>query len=256
MQPKKVLTIFHTTDIHNKLNNEKLKKIKDLLSNCDTDFLLVDSGDFLLGGNIIFSPFEPVIKKINELSYTAAAIGNREFNYFRPIFYNRLKKINTYLLAANLIDLKFKKNNQKIKKNLHLNLNGIKICVIGLTKPQYPEKHFWEFITGFRFPNYFDSIDSIIKEYYKISDLFLILSHLGLNDDLRLAEFFKTNYSNILNKFIILGGHDHKEFFDNSFIPIIHTEPYLKKITKLELIFIDNKNSFLLDTIILDRINL
>lgn len=256
MQTKKVLTIFHTTDIHSKLNNEKLEKIKNLLSNCDTDFLLVDSGDMLLGGNIIFSPFEPVIKKINELNYTAIAIGNREFNYFRSIFYNRLKKVNTYLLAANLIDLRFKKNNQKIKKKLYLEFNGIKICLIGLTKPQYPEKHFWELITGFRFSNYFDSVSYIIKDYYKISDLFLILSHLGLANDMKLAEFLQKNYSHILNKFIILGGHDHKEFFDNSFVPIVHTEPYLKKITKLELIFSNNKNSFLLDTVLIDRINL
>jgi 2',3'-cyclic-nucleotide 2'-phosphodiesterase (5'-nucleotidase family) len=256
MKTKKVLTIFHTTDIHNKLNGNKLKKIKDLLSSCDTEFLLLDSGDFLLGGNIIFSPFEPVINKISELNYTAIAIGNREFNYFRSVFYNRLKKINTYLLASNLIDLRFKKNNEKIKKNLYLVSNDIRICIIGLTKPQYNEKHFWEFVTGFRFLNFYDSVSKIVKDYYKITDIFIILSHLGITDDINLAKFLKENYYNIINRFLILGGHDHKEFFDDSFIPIIHTEPYLKKITKIELFFIDNKNHYDLDSIFLSRIDL
>lgn len=256
MKLKKVLTIFHTSDIHNKINNNKLQKIKELLSDCDTEFLLLDSGDFLLGGNIIFSPFEPIIKKINELNYTAISIGNREFNYFRSVFYKRLQKINTHLLACNLIDLRLKKNNEKIKKNIYLVFNNIRVCIIGLTKPQYPEKHFWEFITGFRFANYCNSVNNIIKNYYKITDIFLILSHLGINDDIKLSKFLKENYSNILNRFLILGGHDHKEFFDDSFVPIIHTEPFLKKLTKIELIFIDNKNHFDLETIILNRINL
>ncbi|MCS6955780.1 MAG: metallophosphoesterase, partial [Candidatus Calescibacterium sp.] len=236
---KIVLSVFHTSDIHGKFNSKKVNKIKDLLDKCDISKILVDSGDILKGGNVLFYPFEKTFKYIDELKYTAICLGNREFNYFRPVFYSRLRKYP--FLACNVIDKFFKE--QKINPSLHLVVDSIRLTIVGVTKPQYPPDSFWEKLTSFRFERTLDSISKQIELYYKITDLFIILSHLGIRDDLVLAEFIFNNYTNITSKCLILGGHDHRDFFSDDFIPVIHTSPFLQRLTHLELFFNVNKNS-------------
>ncbi len=248
----KVLSIFHTSDIHGKFTKDKLIKIREILNECDTPKILVDSGDILKGGNIFFFPIEKTFYYINQLKYTAICMGNREFNYFRIILYSRLKKYP--FLACNLID---KLNSNKyINSSLHLIINNFRITIIGLTKPQYPINSLWEKITAFRFEDNLQSVKNQIEKYYKITDLFIILSHLGIQSDIQLSENLYKEYPNLINKILILGGHDHKEFYSDQNIPIIHTEPYLKNLTHLELVFRTNLQKKFLQDIILRKIPL
>lgn len=248
----KVFTIFHTTDIHGNFNQSKVKKLQDLLKNCDTPKILVDSGDILKGGNILFYPVENTFKYIKLLNYTAICLGNREFNYIRPVFYSRLKKFP--FIACNLIDKKLK--NQIIQPSVHIVIEWLRITIIGITKPQYKPDHFWEKVTNFRFEYVNNSVKKEIEKYYKITDVFIILSHLGIDDDMLLADYIFNEFSNIRNKIIILGGHDHKEFFDDKKIPIIHSHPFLQKITTLELFFKVNKNNKILETMEISKVEL
>jgi 2',3'-cyclic-nucleotide 2'-phosphodiesterase (5'-nucleotidase family) len=155
-----------------------------------------------------------------------------------------------------LVD-KFSKG-KKIEPALHFvfknsDEDSLRITIIGFTKTQYPEKSFWTSLTGFVFRDIFKSLDEQFQKYYKITDLFIILSHLGIEDDKLLAKYI---YDNYLDKyFIILGGHEHKEFFDDEFVPLIHTPPFLEKITKIELIFKGSKEK-ILENVFLHRIDL
>lgn len=248
----RTLTIFYTSDIHGKFNDYKIEKIQGLIKNCDTPKILVDGGDILKGGNVIFYPIESTFKYIEKLKYTAICMGNREFNYFRIILYNRIKKYP--FLACNVVDKLLK--NQIIKPALHIIIDIFRITIIGITKPQYKVGSFWEKITGFRFEDTFLSIKNQIEKYYKITDLFVILSHLGIKDDNILSKFLFENYKNILYKFLILGGHDHQDYHSDQFVPIIHNEPFLKSITQLELVFIVKNNQKYLDNITLSKVNL
>lgn len=247
-----VFSIFHTTDIHGRFSKEKVYKIKDILADCDTKRVLVDSGDILKGGNILFYPFENTFRYIDNLKYTAICLGNREFNYFRSVLYSRLNKYP--FIACNIVDKRLR--TQKILPSIHMVIDFFRITIIGLTKPQYEQGSFWEVITGFSFVNIFDCITEQIEKYYKLTDLFIILSHLGIEGDLKLGEFIAMNYSNIMERFIVLGGHDHKEFFSDKFVPILHTKPHLSSISRIEFIFKCNKSHKIVGDIILERIDL
>lgn len=249
---KFILSIFHTSDIHGKFNKKKIEKIKEILNQCDTPKVLVDSGDILKGGNILFYPVENTFKYIEDLKYTAICMGNREFNYFRFIFYRRLKRYP--FLACNLVDVFLKK--QSIIPAMHLVIDRIRVTFVGLTRPQYPPDSLWEKFTGFRFENAINSLQKQVEMYYKITDLFIILSHLGIEDDLILARAIFENYRNMVNRFLVLGGHDHKDFFSDQFIPVIHTAPFLSKLTHLELFFSVNKNSKELESMVVSKIEL
>ena len=76
------ITIYHTNDLHGNIkavynNMGGLKQIKAMLSNQETNGLLVDGGDFLDQSNSIAQQKE-VIHTMNAMGYHAAAIGNHE----------------------------------------------------------------------------------------------------------------------------------------------------------------------------------
>lgn len=248
----RVLTIFYTSDIHGKFDDHKVQKIWKLLEDCDTPKILLDGGDILKGGNIIFYPIEKTFHYIEKLKYTAICMGNREFNYFRRLLYGRIKKYP--FLACNLTD-KITKNS-RITPSLHLIIDIFRITILGLTKNQYPPDSLWEKITKFRFEEPFTSIKKQVDKYRKLTDIFIILSHLGIKDDLELAEKLFQNYLKIVNKFLILGGHDHQDYYNDQFIPIIHGEPFLKSIKKIELFFKINNSQRELNDIFLEKIEL
>lgn len=252
----RVLTIFYTSDIHGKFDDQKVQKIQELIKDCDTPKILLDGGDILKGGNIIFYPVEKTFHYIEKLKYTAICMGNREFNYFRRVLYGRVRKYP--FLACNLTDKLAKKSKvtSEITQALHMVIDIFRITIVGLTKPQYPLHSFWEKITKFKFEDAFESVRKQIDNYRKLSDIFIILSHLGIEGDLELARNLFENYPKLVNKFIILGGHDHKEYHNDQFIPIIHNEPFLKSITKIELSFnVDNSQKNLVN-ILLEKIEL
>ncbi|MFN3995678.1 MAG: metallophosphoesterase [bacterium] len=248
----RVLTIFYTSDVHGRFDDQKVKKIQELIKECDTPKILLDGGDILKGGNVIFYPIEKTFHYIEKLKYTAICMGNREFNYFRKVLYSRIKKYP--FLACNLTDKLTK--NPKITPALHVIIDIFRVTILGLTKPQYPPDNLWEKITKFRFENTFLSVEKQIDNYRKISDIFIILSHLGIEDDLELAKNLFQSYPEIVNKFIILGGHDHQEYHNDQFLPIIHNEPFLKSIAKIELSFNVNNSQKNLVNVMLERIKL
>ncbi len=166
--------------------------------------LLFDSGDSLLGSNTVFRCHEPIAELMNEADYTAQAMGNREFNYLRRVMAMREKTRNFPLLCCNLTDLRCgcRYWQQVLEIPAGSYGNSVPLIVTGATPVQYPPRHFWEKVFGFRFSDPLEAVPEVIAESVARGARVIVLSHLGLDMDRKLAEVLPEGS-------LIIGGHSH-----------------------------------------------
>ncbi len=166
--------------------------------------LLFDSGDSLLGSNTVFRCHEPIAELMNEADYTAQAMGNREFNYLRRVMAMREKTRNFPLLCCNLTDLRCgcRYWQQVLEIPAGSYGNSVPLIVTGATPVQYPPGHFWEKVFGFRFSDPLEAVPEVIAESVARGARVIVLSHLGLDMDRKLAEVLPEGS-------LIIGGHSH-----------------------------------------------
>lgn len=101
--------------------------------------LLVDAGDMLQGNPIAYvaarvdsSMPNPVMLAMNAIQYTAAAVGNHEFNYGLPALERAMRQSTFPLLAANVFTPDGK---QRFQGWAVATRNGVKIAIVGATTP-------------------------------------------------------------------------------------------------------------------------
>ena len=199
------MQIFYTNDMHNRL---KALDWLEALSPHWTDGeppLLLDGGDAIGGSNTAFRLDEPALQRMRKLGFRAMAMGNREFHYFRWVQRWRECERGFPILAANLHDLR--SAHQPWRPHLVIDRpaasDGLKkVALIGLTPVQFPHRHFWEKVTGFRFDPPKDTLAQYLPELEQQCDLVIVMSHLGLEHDRVLAREFPSLR-------LILGAHCH-----------------------------------------------
>lgn len=75
------ITIFHTSDMHNKLTPAQAEVLHTLKS-ANPGSLMFDSGDAIWAGNVFWRPGgEPILDMMNAVPYDALCMGNREFHF-------------------------------------------------------------------------------------------------------------------------------------------------------------------------------
>lgn len=190
------LVIYHTNDLHGQADS--FARLGKKIADAD---LVFDAGDALRGSNSIFYPREPVLELMNQFGYTAMCLGNREFHYFRSVIIQRVKSVNFPILTANLVDRR-KILDKWLTPCLTKEIKGLKIKVIGLTIPNYFEGHWVEKINGMFFVPAIQRAKEIVKEIDDGSSLIIVLSHLGLEEDKKLAQELP-----VID--LIIGGHSH-----------------------------------------------
>jgi 5'-nucleotidase / UDP-sugar diphosphatase len=202
------IVFLHTNDHHFDINlhNELSAKIAEIRNTYDNVYLF-DAGDVMVrhpnrwieNGTPREDPewyYERALKIINaknELQYDAMTLGNHEFDYIQDYTLNALQAADFPLLSSNVevTTTKFP------KPDSHLMLQtsgGYKIAVLGLSVTSGSKD-------GIRQHDIFDTA----RQYMFLrneSTIFVALTHIGLANDVRLAEEF-----NQLD--VIIGGHSH-----------------------------------------------
>lgn len=159
--------------------------------------LLLAAGD-MIQGNPWANLFEgkSTIEVMNALQFSAMVLGNHEFDFGQEVLQKRLDEARFPLLAANVRGL------PGIRPYVIQELAGLKIAIIGLVTKNTPTATHPKNVKGLGFISPIDSAKQVLKELDPKPDLVIVLSHLGLPADRRLAKALKGIQ-------VIVGGHTH-----------------------------------------------
>lgn len=229
--------IFAVNDMHATIDNfPKLAFIVDSLRVIYPDMLLVAAGDNQTGNPVNDQYPEkgfPMIELMNAAGFDLSAVGNHEFDSSPEGFRNLTQKANFGFICANLSA--GPSNDIRIEPYKIITLpNGLKLAFLGLlqiNQNDIPDSH-PDNMKGFAFRPPFDAA----REYLWLkdkSDIFIALTHLGFENDVRLAETMPEGID------LIIGGHSHtrvgKEQIHNG-IMITQAENKLKYGTLIRLV--------------------
>lgn len=228
---KNTVTIMHTNDMHGRFGTKALglAHIKTL-KNQINPLLMVDGGDAFQG-----LPISNVDKGagmaqiMNAVGYDAMVVGNHEFDFGTAVALGKEEGFGQILdfplLSVNTIyteDQKqvFKASEMIEKPNSHSTLiekQGYKIAVMGATTPETQTKTHPKNIEGISWKDPIPMvIEEMTKDAYKDADIFVVLTHLGIDNETKvawrsdtLAKTLSENAQTKDKKILIVDGHSH-----------------------------------------------
>jgi 2',3'-cyclic-nucleotide 2'-phosphodiesterase (5'-nucleotidase family) len=191
------LKVLHVNDIHSRF--EELARIASVIEELrDKNTVVLDAGD-----NADFARLETEGTHgrissaiLDKMGFTARAFGNNEGFAGLPNTRALAETSLTPVITCNMYDLKGGKLDF-LKDALDLNIAGVRILIIGVTGSVNVFYHLF----GIHVKEPEEEIRRVLAE--KTShDLVIVLSHLGLNADRKLA-------SGNPDIDVIIGGHSH-----------------------------------------------
>ncbi|MFD4639137.1 bifunctional metallophosphatase/5'-nucleotidase [Lentzea sp. NPDC058436] len=247
------LTVMGSTDLHGNLFNWDyyrdrefddyahddvgLAKISTLVNDVRSDVgrhrtLLLDAGDTIQGTPLAYyyAKVEPITRgphvhpmaaAMNAIGYTAAALGNHEFNYGLQVLRTFERQLEFPLLAANALDVEtglpaFEP--YVVKTVWRTGGPPLRVGILGLTNPGiavWDREHVDGVLT---FPGLVEQALHWVPEIRRQSDLVIVVAHSGADLSSSLGDQvpFPENCSELLAETVpgidaILVGHAHVE---------------------------------------------
>lgn len=219
----RAVTILHTNDTHGHLlpfsypeslnNSEERVKIPisdniggiarratlvhRIENEVGGEVLLLDAGDVMDGTAFSIEYMgEADFAAMSAAKYDAFTPGNHEFSTSLDQFWKNVKTATFPILAANVIDKKSKK--LVLPDHKIFDIHGVKIAVFGLTLPN----EYRAAKDGLGFLDPYEVATELAPRLKKQADVVIALTHLGLENDIRLAE-------EVPAIDVIVGGHSH-----------------------------------------------
>jgi len=170
----------------------------------DKNVFLLSAGD-VFQGTMFFNFFKGIadFECMNLAGYDAMCPGNHEFDEGPEWLLESLKKTKFEIVNCNIVFGKsYKDAPKKIKPYIIREINGLKIAVIGvLTKELFSLVNVKN-LKDIKVNDPVEAITPIVKKLRPEVDMILVLSHMGLKEDLELAEL-------VSGIDLIVGGHSH-----------------------------------------------
>jgi 2',3'-cyclic-nucleotide 2'-phosphodiesterase (5'-nucleotidase family) len=145
---------------------------------CET--LLVDGGDLFQGSLISNLAFgRPVVEYYNRMGYTAAAVGNHEFDWGQDSLKARMREAKFAFLGAN-VRLPDGKDAPWIRDDTLVAIGNIKVGIIGIASVETRRTSFEWNVRGLRF----DTAAVIVDEHARRlrargADAIVVIAHEG-----------------------------------------------------------------------------
>jgi 2',3'-cyclic-nucleotide 2'-phosphodiesterase (5'-nucleotidase family) len=231
-----MIRLYHTSDLHD--HRGFAPRLSDLRARAPG--LLFDCGDSLRGSQTVYHSREPIIAEMDEAGYDAQAIGNREFHYLYRALRARASRMRRPLVCTNLLDTRGRA--LPFVRELVMNVDGVRLHILGALIMQYRAGSPWERVFGWRFLNPWDAIGEYAASVPR-GDFLLVLSHIGLKLDRELAV-------RVPRIDLILGGHSHDTLFAPEYtgaVPIVHAGPYGQYVSRTELRYDAAASRFAID---------
>lgn len=198
--------IYHTNDLHSHFENwplikEYLLNQKALHKRQGEEVFLFDIGDFADR----WHPYtegtmgKGNVELLNEVGYNAVTIGNNEGITLPHDGLDTLYADAEFdVIAANLYKPGHIRPEWSIPSKIYETKNGTKIGVTGVTT--YYRKLYE--LLGWELAEPFTELEIQLNRLKKEADIIIVLSHLGIHDDEKIASQFPFVD-------LILGGHTH-----------------------------------------------
>lgn len=203
---KEKIYIYHTNDLHSdfrfwpRINAALLKRRAQHERNGDSVFIF-DVGDAADRAHPLIEATagQAVTQLFNEAQYDAVTIGNNEGTTYSKDALNRLyREAKFSVLLTNIVDKETGRCPSWAEKYKIMETKfGAKIGVFALTEPIYEA---YEGL-GWTAKNPLQATEKFMEHHQHEADFWIVLSHLGLEEDQRLAERFPLA--------LILGAHTH-----------------------------------------------
>lgn len=234
------VTVFHTSDMHNKLTPELTERLHDL-KQAHPDSLMLDSGDAIWSGNIFWRPGgEPVLDLMSSVPYDAMCMGNREFHFLSAGLFNKTSRAKFPVLSANLraatqlrltTDSLSSEERAGVRSFTTFNCDGIRVTILGLSVPCITERMLVKKLSDHYFAQPSEAAAEIVSTLRKECDVLIAITHIGIKQDRELAEA-------VPGIDVILGGHTHtiteqpERVGDTA---ILHSGMYAHYVRKVEI---------------------
>ena len=205
----------------------------------DPGLLLLAAGDNRTGNPYVDNgnrPGIPMVTLMNHIGFDLSTFGNHEFDSGPAALRDYVNAADFEFVCANIFTTDTQGINVKPYKIFER--NGVRIGVLGLVQigdnglpDAHPDK-----CQGLRFASPFDTA-ACYKHLRAHCDVLIILTHLGFEDDIKLARLFPEADA-------IVGGHSHtrveKGHIENGVL-ITQSENKLKYLTRLTFDVEDGK---------------
>ncbi|MBP2257329.1 bifunctional metallophosphatase/5'-nucleotidase [Virgibacillus alimentarius] len=203
---KERIYMYYTNDLHSNFKqwprvagyfkNEKAKREAEHQS-C----WIIDIGDHLDRVHPIAEAFKGKanVQLMNDAGYDIVTLGNNEgITLAHEDLFHLYDKANFQVVCSNLKSMRSLEP-EWLQPTVHLqSVKGVKIGVIGLTAPF---NAFYNLL-DWHVEAPFHTLEKYINELEQVSDIIILLSHLGLNEDQEIARRFSAID-------VIIGGHTH-----------------------------------------------
>ena len=243
------IIILHTNDMHGRIDqfpalSALIKEIKSKHKNV----ILVTAGDLFSGNPIVDKYPEkgfPMIDLMNNLQFDATTLGNHEFDYGPKALAKRINEASFPFVVSNMksVFTEF----PTLKPWIILKKEKTKILILGITQVDnngHPDTR-PENCKDFRFTPGLEKM----KEFSSISkngDIFIVLSHMGFEEDSILATMRPE-----INA--IIGGHSHTTLpvgRNINGVLIAQAGYYVKYLGKMTILLEKNKVISIKDTLL------
>ncbi|MDW8289454.1 MAG: bifunctional UDP-sugar hydrolase/5'-nucleotidase [Armatimonadota bacterium] len=170
---------------------------------------LVDTGDFHDGTAFsIEHRGQADVAVMNAIGYTIATHGNHEFNNTRAQWQQLVQMAQFPIVCANVLDASTKQ--PLLKPYEILRVEGARVAVFGLVTEStrgYPATR-----EGIEITDALETARQLVPQLREQADLVVLLSHLGYENDVRLAR-------EVPGIDVIIGGHSHTRLAKPEFVP-------------------------------------
>jgi 5'-nucleotidase len=200
-----VIAVVSVNDIHSAIDlMPQFAAMLDSLRGIYPDLLVFSAGDNRTGNpvNDLYEPTNyPMINFMNKLGFDLCTVGNHDWDGGVESLQKNIEEADFPFLCANVVVPETVKLD--VKPYEIIQRQGVNIAVLGVIETRasgIPGAH----------PRYFTEISfkramDVIPEYQFLkdqADIFILLSHLGYEDDLEVADRFPSFDA-------IFGGHTH-----------------------------------------------
>ncbi|HOW55976.1 MAG TPA: 5'-nucleotidase C-terminal domain-containing protein [Syntrophorhabdaceae bacterium] len=159
--------------------------------------VLLAAGD-MIQGNTWANLFEgrPSIEVMNAMGFDAMTVGNHEFDFGKAVLVKRVQEAKFPVLGANIEGL------DSLKPYTIKEVGGVRLGIIGIVTEDTPSATHPDNVEGLRFLPVAKTVERCIGELKGRADIIVVLSHIGYNADMALANSVK-------GIDVIVGGHSH-----------------------------------------------